>query len=191
MCVRLSFGSVIKIFLNFSVNLMSFSGEMSPFLVESGAVVRVLDVKDDCYQLCKCGETGHLIDCHKICDKTYRNDCSLDGYNISHSTELTLNDRQCVCFNSRIQCSIRDCIEDCPQDYSPVCAANGQTFPNRCYVKCNGFSTEQHIDGSCHTISDCIKCSETQRFCLNEIFLIEIKNIFYLPLVVLRKDRSV
>ncbi|CAG2179913.1 unnamed protein product [Oppiella nova] len=58
---------------------------------------------------------------------------------------------------------INGCISDCLQDYRPVCAINGQTFPNQCYAKCNGFSDEEYVSERCESIVDCVKCTENQR----------------------------
>ncbi|CAG2100831.1 unnamed protein product [Medioppia subpectinata] len=38
-----------------------------------------------------------------------------------------------------------------------------KTYPNYCYAKCNGFSDEEYVDGSCDTIVECVKCNQNQK----------------------------
>ncbi|XP_054165840.1 reversion-inducing cysteine-rich protein with Kazal motifs-like [Oppia nitens] len=147
-------------------------GDSSKFRVISGTAVKLLSPKDDCHHLCKCGTRGQLIDCYKICDHKYRDNCEINtNKNVTHLTQIAVNERQCICFNSRIQCNNsayhfyqrRQCLLSCRQDYWPVCAINGQTFPNRCYAQCSGFTEEEYVEGRCDTTMDWVNRSSKQR----------------------------
>jgi hypothetical protein len=84
-------------------NVYDFLGEMSPFLVKSGTIAKI-PVQDNCYHLCRCGMTGLLTDCQHFCDQSSFSDCSLNNYNITHLTQMSVNTRKCICFNGNIHC---------------------------------------------------------------------------------------
>ncbi|KAK2145510.1 hypothetical protein LSH36_677g04042 [Paralvinella palmiformis] len=43
---------------------------------------------------------------------------------------------------------------NCPSNYNPVCASNGQTFPNECLAKCSGYDADYEM-GSCQQMAPC------------------------------------
>ncbi|XP_063965073.1 reversion-inducing cysteine-rich protein with Kazal motifs-like [Lytechinus pictus] len=171
-------------------------GEASSFLVPIGSYVRLPDSGDnlDCYQSCVCGPTGQLEHCQPLqCERSEM--CLISGQMKEHASHFHIDCNLCVCFGGTEICSKRQCLTnemtieerrrytglpcDCTDQFVPVCAKNGKTYPSACIAKCVGnFNDEQLEIGTCAVNSPCqsnpcslgYRCVPKRRVCLSVNF---------------------
>ncbi|XP_072179124.1 reversion-inducing cysteine-rich protein with Kazal motifs-like [Diadema setosum] len=171
-------------------------GEASSFLVPTGSYVQLPISGDrlDCYQACVCGSGGQLEHCEPLqCERNEM--CLISGQRKEHGSHFHIDCNLCVCFGGTEICSKRQCLTsemtlderrrytglpcDCTDQYVPVCAANGKTYPSACIAKCVGnFNDDQLEIGTCAIRSPCqqnpcrlgYRCVPRRRVCLSVNF---------------------
>ncbi|XP_048832829.1 reversion-inducing cysteine-rich protein with Kazal motifs isoform X1 [Brienomyrus brachyistius] len=169
--------------------------EGSEFLVHMETLIQVpsLNGQAGCYELCVCGQSGRLESCMEIpCVDTSRT-CTVGGQRKNHGTSFMVDCQPCSCYAGDVICSKRQCLstdssEDerrrftglpchCPDQFVPVCAWNGRTYPSACVARCMGLQDSQFQFGSCRDHWPCSpnpcpknqRCIPKRRVCLSNI----------------------
>ncbi|XP_061411665.1 reversion-inducing cysteine-rich protein with Kazal motifs [Lethenteron reissneri] len=169
-------------------------GEASDFLVRKDSMVRVPVASGEvgCYRLCSCGTSGRLEDCAETPCLDTRS-CIVGGQRKSHGTHFRVDCNVCSCFAGELSCSVRQCLSgesseedrrrftglpcNCADQFVPVCAINGRTYPNACIARCTGLQDSEIEYGTCATRDPCSpspcpsgqRCVPTRRVCLSSL----------------------
>ena len=119
---------------------------------------------------CRCnnGSFGFCsrVECPYIRDNTGSRVCTVDGRIIPHRMTYEDDCNMCRCINGNVLCTQRDCSDDEDEDddgidedndfaecrrmpYSPVCATNMRTYPNKCTAIAAGFERFEIAPGAC------------------------------------------
>ncbi|KAJ8277514.1 hypothetical protein GJAV_G00076000 [Gymnothorax javanicus] len=169
-------------------------GEASEFLVNMDALIQVPvhNGQVGCFEVCTCGQSGRLENCVEMpCIDTAKT-CIVAGQRKNHGTSFKVDCHPCSCFAGDIICSTRQCLspessdEDrrhftglpcgCPDQFVPVCAQNGRTYPSACVARCVGLQDSQFKFGSCRNSDPCSpnpcqknqRCIPNRRVCLSD-----------------------
>uniref|UniRef100_A0AAY4BEA0 Reversion-inducing cysteine-rich protein with Kazal motifs n=1 Tax=Denticeps clupeoides TaxID=299321 RepID=A0AAY4BEA0_9TELE len=170
-------------------------GEASEFLVPSDSRIQVpmRNGPLGCYEVCACGPSGRLENCAELpCVETDKA-CMVGGQRKSHGASFRVDCHLCSCYAGETLCSTRQCLsadssdEDrrlltglpcgCADQFVPVCALNGHTYPSACVARCVGFKDNQFQFGSCRNSEPCLlnpcprnqRCVPKRRVCLTNI----------------------
>uniref|UniRef100_A0A8C5LEY5 Reversion-inducing cysteine-rich protein with Kazal motifs n=1 Tax=Jaculus jaculus TaxID=51337 RepID=A0A8C5LEY5_JACJA len=99
----------------------------------------------------------------------------------SHGTSFTIDCNVCSCFAGNLVCSTRLCLSEhsseddrrtftglpcnCADQFVPVCAQNGRTYPSACIARCVGLQDHQFEFGPCISKNPCNPnlCPKNQR----------------------------
>lgn len=149
-------------------------GEASTFLVSVGSWIRLTDANNEgCYQACQCGKRGELRHCQTLrCDRKAIDSCRVSGQIREHGSHYHIDCNICTCYEGTEICSSRQCLTDemlpeerhrytglpcdCSDQYVPMCADNGKTYPSACLAKCaEKFSDSQVTYGDCSMMHPC------------------------------------
>ncbi|XP_078454007.1 reversion-inducing cysteine-rich protein with Kazal motifs-like [Lampetra planeri] len=170
-------------------------GEASDFLVRRGSVARVPVASGEagCYRLCECGEGGRLENCKEMPCIDSQRSCIVGGKREAHGSHFHVDCNVCACYAGRLTCSQRQCFgvasseEDrrrytglpchCVDQFVPVCAATGRTFPSACVARCAGLLDSQFEYGTCASRDPCLgnpcgsrqRCIPRRRVCLTSL----------------------
>ncbi|XP_015210000.1 reversion-inducing cysteine-rich protein with Kazal motifs [Lepisosteus oculatus] len=170
-------------------------GEASEFLVHRRALIQVPSPKGEvgCYEICTCGQSGHLENCVDMPCVDTEKTCIVGGQRQSHGTSFKVDCHTCSCFAGEIVCSTRQCLskqsseEDrrrftglpcgCADQFVPVCAKNGRTYPSACVARCMGLKDNQFEFGTCRDSDPCFpnpcrkgqRCIPKRKVCLTSI----------------------
>ncbi|XP_006813981.1 reversion-inducing cysteine-rich protein with Kazal motifs-like [Saccoglossus kowalevskii] len=148
-------------------------GDGSDFLVPQGSFVNIADapsMDQACYKVCKCGHSNILEDCQAMkCISTQP--CKEGGQIKDHHTHFHVDCNTCSCYAGELICSLRQCLSDestaeerrrftglpcdSADDFLPVCAVNGRTYPNAQIAKCIGFDDNYFEIGTCISKDSC------------------------------------
>ncbi|KAG5268717.1 hypothetical protein AALO_G00215660 [Alosa alosa] len=169
-------------------------GEASEFLVHMDSRIQVPAQSDNvgCYEVCTCGPSGRLENCASMpCIDTAKK-CIVGGQRKSHGTSFRVDCHPCSCYAGETICSTRQCLntdssdEDrrrftglpcgCPNNFLPVCARNGRTYPTACVARCMGFNDSDFHFGTCRQSKPCSpnpcsrdkRCVPRKRVCLTD-----------------------
>ncbi|XP_064187363.1 reversion-inducing cysteine-rich protein with Kazal motifs-like [Anguilla rostrata] len=169
-------------------------GEASEFLVNMDALIQVPlhNGQVGCFEVCTCGQSGRLENCVEMpCIDTSKS-CIVGGQRKNHGTSFKVDCNPCSCFAGETVCSTRECLsmdsseEDrrlftglpcsCPDQFVPVCAQNGRTYPSACVARCVGLQDNQFEFGSCRNSDPCSpnpcqksqRCIPNRRVCLSD-----------------------
>uniref|UniRef100_A0A8C9U327 Reversion-inducing cysteine-rich protein with Kazal motifs n=1 Tax=Scleropages formosus TaxID=113540 RepID=A0A8C9U327_SCLFO len=168
-------------------------GEASDVLVHMEALVQV-PVRSGpvgCYEVCVCGPSGRLESCAEMpCIDTSKT-CIVGGQRKNHGASFKVDCNLCFCFAGDPVCSMRQCLspfsseEDrqsftglpcgCPDQFVPVCAHNGRTYPSGCVARCVGMQDNQFSFGTCRSRDPCDpnpcqkgqRCAPKRQVCLS------------------------
>uniref|UniRef100_A0A8C5LGY1 Reversion-inducing cysteine-rich protein with Kazal motifs n=1 Tax=Jaculus jaculus TaxID=51337 RepID=A0A8C5LGY1_JACJA len=98
-----------------------------------------------------------------------------------HGTSFTIDCNVCSCFAGNLVCSTRLCLSEhsseddrrtftglpcnCADQFVPVCAQNGRTYPSACIARCVGLQDHQFEFGPCISKNPCNPnlCPKNQR----------------------------
>ncbi|XP_035688091.1 LOW QUALITY PROTEIN: reversion-inducing cysteine-rich protein with Kazal motifs-like [Branchiostoma floridae] len=167
-------------------------GEASDYVVASGAVVRVPVASGDpgCYRVCRCGGTDKVRDCTTL-SCIPMDTCLVGGQIKDHGTSFELDCNICACFAGELTCTKRPCLSlgsteeerrrytglpcNCADQFVPVCAHNGRTYPSACLARCAGLLDHQFEFGTCSSLHPCQpdpcpaskRCIPRPKVCLN------------------------
>ncbi|MBN3307358.1 RECK protein, partial [Amia calva] len=170
-------------------------GEASEFLVHLDALIQVPSSKGTvgCYEICTCGQSGRLENCVEMTCVDIDKTCVVGGQRRSHGTSFKVDCNPCSCYAGEIVCSRRQCFskliseEDrqrftglpcgCPDQFVPVCAKNGRTYPSACVARCMGLTDNQFEYGTCRDSDPCSpnpclksqRCIPKRKVCLTSI----------------------
>ncbi|XP_071811798.1 reversion-inducing cysteine-rich protein with Kazal motifs-like isoform X2 [Apostichopus japonicus] len=129
-------------------------GDSSNFLVPVGSWIRLTDRDDEgCYQACQCGRRGEFEYCQALgCDQQSSESCRVSGQIREHGSHYHIDCNICTCYKGVEICSSRQCLTsemlpeeqhrytglpcDCSDQYVPICAVNGKTYPSACLANC-------------------------------------------------------
>ncbi|XP_078571966.1 reversion-inducing cysteine-rich protein with Kazal motifs-like isoform X3 [Branchiostoma floridae x Branchiostoma japonicum] len=167
-------------------------GEASDYVVAAGAVVRVPVASGDpgCYRVCRCAEDRRLGDCTTL-SCIPMDTCLVGGQIKDHGTSFELDCNICACFAGELTCTKRPCLSlgsteeerrrytglpcNCADQFVPVCAHNGRTYPSACLARCAGLLDHQFEFGTCSSLHPCQpdpcpaskRCIPRPKVCLN------------------------
>nr|CAB3265511.1 reversion-inducing cysteine-rich protein with Kazal motifs-like [Phallusia mammillata] len=170
-------------------------GQGSTFVVPYGSLVRVLDHTrgDGCFKACTCTKSGSLRRCHALQCTDGKRECNLAGQLRSHGSHFYVDCNFCSCYNGVVTCTKRQCLTskssveekrkftgvpcDCENNYSPVCGADGRTYPSLCLAACFGMTQSDVTIGTCSSQDPCQnnpcgereRCVASPRVCLTQI----------------------
>ncbi|RXM97634.1 Reversion-inducing cysteine-rich protein with Kazal motifs [Acipenser ruthenus] len=117
-------------------------GEASEFLVHQEALIQVPLSKGEvgCYKVCTCGQSGRLENCVEMPCVDMQKSCIVGGQ------------------RKGLPCN-------CADQFVPVCAHNGRTYPSACIARCVGLQDNQFEFGSCLSKDPCYpnNCPKGQR----------------------------
>ncbi|XP_031570773.1 reversion-inducing cysteine-rich protein with Kazal motifs-like isoform X2 [Actinia tenebrosa] len=166
-------------------NFLVRMGEYARVPVDSG--------REGCFRVCHCGGQSRLTSCtilncvpRRDCPIKSQKELTKK----EHGERFMVGCNFCACFAGELMCTKRQCLEPpsqipdvetegrpkrnqtpmftglpcgCDSKHNPVCASNGQTFPNLCIARCAGFKDSQ--PGSCESFDPCKNnpCSKGQR----------------------------
>lgn len=150
-------------------------GEASSYMVPEGTFVRipVSSTIKGCLKVCRCGAGGRIEKCQPLPCISY-DSCSLAGKRFDHLSFFYVECNICSCFAGEITCTKKQCRMsgttnksfttlpcNCPLQYVPVCARNGNTYPSACIAKCAGIQDGDIQFGPCRARDPCdgIECS--------------------------------
>lgn len=174
-------------------------GEASDFLVRLGNHIQlpVTSGEMGCYKVCSCGPSGRLENCMEMPCIDVQKTCIVGGQRKNHGTSFRVDCNTCSCFAGDLSCSSRQCLSEysspedrnmftglpcnCADQFVPVCALNGRTYPSACIARCVGLQDNQFEFGSCASKAPCTpnRCPKNQRcipkpkVCLTGIDLID------------------
>lgn len=174
-------------------------GEASDFLVRQGTLIQlpVISGEMGCYRVCTCEPSGRLENCLEMPCIDVQKSCIVGGQRKGHGTSFRVDCNTCSCFAGVLTCSNRQCLSEyssqmdrrtftglpcnCADQFVPVCAHNGRTYPSACIARCVGLKDNQFEFGSCALKDPCIshQCSKSQRcipkpkVCLTSIDILE------------------
>jgi len=85
--------------------------------------------------------------------RTYASLCSMESYACSQGITLEVaNQGACEVAVQRPELN-QECVRACPLNFAPVCASNGQTYPNECAMETSacvqGITLEVASQGAC------------------------------------------
>ncbi|XP_078702722.1 reversion-inducing cysteine-rich protein with Kazal motifs-like isoform X3 [Branchiostoma floridae x Branchiostoma belcheri] len=167
-------------------------GEASDYVVAAGAVVRVPVASGDpgCYRVCHCGDDRRLGDCTTL-SCIPMDTCLVGGQIRDHGTSFEMDCNICACFAGELTCTKRPCLSlssseeerrrytglpcNCADQFVPVCAHNGRTYPSACLARCAGLLDHQFEFGTCSSLHPCQpdpcpaskRCIPRPKVCLN------------------------
>ncbi|XP_066303193.1 reversion-inducing cysteine-rich protein with Kazal motifs-like isoform X2 [Branchiostoma lanceolatum] len=167
-------------------------GEASDYVVAAGAVVRVPVASGDpgCYRVCRCADDRRLGDCTTL-SCIPMDTCLVGGQIKDHGTSFELDCNICACFAGELTCTKRPCLSlgssdeerrrytglpcNCADQFVPVCAHNGRTYPSACLARCAGLLDHQFEFGTCSSLHPCQpdpcpaskRCIPRPKVCLN------------------------
>ena len=120
---------------------------------------------------CRCNNGSFAfcrqVECPYIRDNIGSRMCTVDGRTIPHRMTYEDDCNVCRCLNGNVRCTDRDCSDDEDDDdddidmdndfaecrrrmpYSPVCATNMRTYPNKCTAIAAGFERFEITPGAC------------------------------------------
>ncbi|XP_018609631.2 reversion-inducing cysteine-rich protein with Kazal motifs isoform X2 [Scleropages formosus] len=157
--------------------------EASEFLVHTEARIQVptRGGQPGCHELCVCGQSGRLESCSEMpCVDTSKT-CTVGAQRRNHGTSFMMGCQLCSCFSGDVLCSKRQCLTadsleeehrrftglpcGCADQFVPVCAQNGRTYPSACVARCMGLHDNQFGFGSCRDRDPCSRnpCPKGQR----------------------------
>ncbi|KAK6491831.1 reversion-inducing cysteine-rich protein with Kazal motifs-like isoform X2 [Huso huso] len=158
-------------------------GEASEFLVHQEALIQVPLSKGEvgCYKVCTCGQSGRLENCVEMPCVDMQKSCIVGGQRKGHGMSFQVDCNVCSCFAGKLICSSRQCLNEhssdedrrmftglpcnCADQFVPVCAHNGRTYPSACIARCVGLQDNQFEFGSCLSKDPCYpnNCAKGQR----------------------------
>ncbi|XP_033097342.1 reversion-inducing cysteine-rich protein with Kazal motifs-like [Anneissia japonica] len=167
-------------------------GSNSPFLVPQGSLVRVPDSTNDLalYMACRCGQNG-LLENFKTVPSIQIRHCNIAGQQREHESRFSVDCNMCVCYGGVSTCSNRQCLPsyatmeeqrrytglpcNCADQFVPVCALNGKTYPSACLARCVDIDNDQFIFGMCGSRDPCsthpcqpdTQCIPNRQVCLS------------------------
>uniref|UniRef100_A0A4W3JZY4 Reversion-inducing cysteine-rich protein with Kazal motifs n=1 Tax=Callorhinchus milii TaxID=7868 RepID=A0A4W3JZY4_CALMI len=174
-------------------------GEASDFLVRLGNRIQlpVTSGEMGCYKVCTCGPSGRLETCMEMPCIDVQKTCIVGGQRKNHGTSFRVDCNTCSCFAGDLSCSSRQCLSEysspedrnmftglpcnCADQFVPVCALNGRTYPSACIARCVGLQDNQFEFGSCASKAPCTpnrcpkneRCIPKPKVCLTGIDLID------------------
>ncbi|KPP66496.1 reversion-inducing cysteine-rich protein with Kazal motifs-like, partial [Scleropages formosus] len=134
-------------------------------------------------KLCEASEflSGRLESCSEMpCVDTSKT-CTVGAQRRNHGTSFMMGCQLCSCFSGDVLCSKRQCLTadsseeehrrftglpcGCADQFVPVCAQNGRTYPSACVARCMGLHDNQFGFGSCRDRDPCSRnpCPKGQR----------------------------
>uniref|UniRef100_A0A3B3S1T2 Reversion-inducing cysteine-rich protein with Kazal motifs n=1 Tax=Paramormyrops kingsleyae TaxID=1676925 RepID=A0A3B3S1T2_9TELE len=158
-------------------------GEASELLVHMDSLIQVPvpSGQAGCYEVCSCGQSGRLENCADMPCVDISKTCIVGGQRQSHGSVFKVDCHLCSCFAGTPICSTRQCLsslsseEDrqrftglpcsCPDQFVPVCAQNGRTYPSACVARCMGMQDQHFSFGTCRSRDPCMPnpCPKNQR----------------------------
>lgn len=167
-------------------------------MVSVGSWIRLIDLdREGCYQACQCGRRGEFEYCQTLrCDQRAFESCRVSGQVREHGSHYHVDCNMCTCYDGEQICSSRQCITDemlpeerqsytglpcdCSDQYVPMCAENGKTYPSACLAECAEKSSDpQFRYGDCSLNDPCnspnvcpsgTRCVPKQAVCLSVPF---------------------
>ncbi|XP_072567135.1 reversion-inducing cysteine-rich protein with Kazal motifs-like [Paramormyrops kingsleyae] len=168
-------------------------GEASELLVHMDSLIQVPvpSGQAGCYEVCSCGQSGRLENCADMPCVDISKTCIVGGQRQSHGSVFKVDCHLCSCFAGTPICSTRQCLsslsseEDrqrftglpcsCPDQFVPVCAQNGRTYPSACVARCMGMQDQHFSFGTCRSRDPCMpnpcpknqRCTPSRKVCLS------------------------
>ncbi|XP_071966261.1 reversion-inducing cysteine-rich protein with Kazal motifs-like [Antedon mediterranea] len=167
-------------------------GRSQRFMFPHGSKVRIPDSTNDLtrYKACNCGQNG-LFENFQTIPKLKVRDCKIAGQLREHLSHFFVDCNMCVCYGGVSTCSKRQCLSssatieeqrrytglpcNCADQFVPVCALNGKTYPSVCLARCMEFEDDQLEFGMCRSKDPCstascesgTRCVPNRQVCLS------------------------